>query len=112
MSTPPLCASSVSPLSRSIAAPLPVAKCRATTSGTRRPRLAAGTRRMVSNGAPGTVAGGAADGQPAAARLGVGGLLVGFGEDPQPASKTAHTASVTRAGRTRHVIGVVFAGRA
>ena len=59
MSNPARSASPVRPVFRSIAAPLPVAKCRATTSGTRRPRFASGTRRMVSSGAPATVVAGA-----------------------------------------------------
>ena len=65
MSNPARFASSVRPVFRSIAAPLPVAKCKATTSGTRRPRFASGTRRIVSSGAPATVVAGVADGQPA-----------------------------------------------
>src|SRR5919108_1998992 len=43
----------------SICAPVPLAKWSASTSGARWPRARAGTRRIVSSGAPGTVLGGA-----------------------------------------------------
>jgi hypothetical protein len=61
---------------------------------------------MVSSGAPGTVAGGLAEGQPAVAgRPGVGvGVtrLVLFADDPQPASATTETVrAIARAQRGR-----------
>src|SRR3954463_16257835 len=95
MSNPARSASSVKPVLRSIAVPLPVAKCKATTSGTRWPRFASGTRRIVSSGAPATVVAGVADGQPDTAGVGVA-TATGSGDDPQPASTTAKATASER----------------
>src|SRR3954447_15477935 len=101
MSNPARPAAAVSPVARSLAAPLPVAKCRATTSGARRERFAAGTRRMVASGAPVTLAGGAADGQPSAPAR-----LVLFADEPHPARAATHAVSAMAKRRE----GLVIAG--
>jgi hypothetical protein len=88
------------------------------TSGTRRERFVAGTRRMVSSGAPGTVAGGLAEGQPpVVARPGVGvgvgvARLVLFADAPQPASATTATVRAIAQAQRGRVIGDQKSGSA
>src|SRR5256885_15443907 len=83
-----------------MARPGPPAKCRATTSGARRVRLAAGTRRMVFSGAPATLLVDAPVGQSARAVWGVGAgaaallapAVVAVFEEPQAARAVAQRA--------------------